>query len=378
MKSFALKLMLVASAASAGCVDDPSAPPSLDGRVTLVNTTVSVGGKALSPHAAPQAAPTFAYVASVSSPAIGDLTVQATNFAVHKDRGYVVYNTAGEDLAGGLEVLDLSDPDAPRLVASLIDTTAEFSDVAFVKDHVYAVGSDELGAILRVWDVKHKDVPVEVATLRLDAQYGTSITIGGPSGKTAYATFGANAGLAELDISDPDEPTVTRAVAIPNALYVVRVGANNLVLYGDTALAIERERAGALTPLATLAPTPIEAPGRMAVRGDQLYVNAGKSGLTRLAIHDGGASVTVLDHAAVDGTGNGLGASDELVFLAQGEAGIQVFTRDGTPQLLGEIEFPETRGSANQVLVGDGNGPHQKHLLISHGLEGFRILSFTE
>ncbi len=363
-----------------GCVD-PSASADLD-RVTLVNVPLSVvGGQPLTSGRQPLAplpTATFAYVASVAPPMASTVTVQATNFAIANNYGFVVYNDAGAAIAGGLDVLDLRDPKAPQLIASLVDTTAEFADVAADRGYVYAVGADGEGGILRVWDVHAATDPTVAATLHFDARYGTSLAL---DHDIAYVTLGTDGGLATVDVSDPTHPTLVRATPAANALYVVHKGANNLVLFGDSSLQLEGERDGAVWPLPTLAATPVAAPGRMVVNGDRAFVNAGTTGLTTLKITGDGDSAAITNHVDLDGTGNGIDASEKTLFLAQGEAGLQAYafnpaTNASPPTYLGRLEFPGIPASTNQVRWGATTGC--KDLLIGTGLGGFRIVSFTE
>jgi hypothetical protein len=370
---------ILAGAVLAGCLDAPptSMPGTLD-RLQLVNVPLSLDNRGTVPTEAllPIADPSFSYVAAVAPPVVDDVTVQATNFAIDHDHGYVVYNNAGsQPIAGGLDVLDMSQADAPRLIASLVDTDAEFADVAVSKGYVFAVGADSSGGILRVWDVQTPSAPTVVTTVALGAEYGTSMAL---DNDTLYATFGTSGGLVTIDVSDPRNPTVVRAVAAPNALSVVHKGANNLVLYGDTSLRLEGERDGDLWPLPTLADAPVAAPGRMVVHGERAYVNAGTTGLTTLKVTGDGDTVEINGHLDLDGTGNGIDASSNLLFLAQGEAGIQVYSLSGNkvPSYLGRAEFPDDPASMNQVRQGTAGSCTQ--LLIGSGLGGFRIVSFTE
>jgi hypothetical protein len=363
----------IAAAGLAGCVDEPTTMPGSLDRVRLVNAPLSLGDTPVVAESfAPSKAGTLTYVAAVASPTVSDVQVQATNFAIDGSHAYVVYNNAGsQPIAGGLDVVDLSHDGQPALVASLVDTDAEFADVAASGGYVYAVGADADGAILRVWNVQSPTNPSVVTTFALDGQYGTSLLV---EGTTIYATVGANGGLATIDVSDPAHPTLVRATEAANALAVARKGVNNLVLFGDQSLQLEGEHDGSVWALPTLAAAPVAAPGRMIIDDDRAIINAGTTGLTVVHLTGDGEAATITGNIALDGTGNGLGMSGNELFLAQGEAGVEVYDLDGEnlPKYRGKISFPNESASANQVRTGGKN-----QVLVGSGRGGFRILTYT-
>ena len=344
----------IAAAGLAGCVDEPTTMPGSLDRVRLVNAPLSLGDTPVVAESfAPIKAGTLTYVAAVASPTVSDVQVQATNFAIDGSHAYVVYNNAGsQPIAGGLDVVDLSQEGQPALVASLVDTDAD-------------------GAILRVWNVQSPTNPSVVTTFALDGQYGTSLLV---EGTTIYATVGANGGLATIDVSDPAHPTLVRATAAANALAVAQKGVNNLVLFGDQSLQLEGELDGSVWALPTLAATPVAAPGRMIIDDDRAIINAGTTGLTVVHLTGDGEAATITGNLALDGTGNGLAVTGNELFLAQGEAGVEVYDVDGEamPKYRGKISFPNESASANQVRTGGTN-----QVLVGSGRGGFRILTYT-
>lgn len=317
---------------------------------------------------------TFTHVATVEAPELAGRKVQATNFAVAGNYAYVVYNTAGTEIAGGIDVIDVSHVSAPELVGSHIDSTIEFAAVAVKGPYAYAVGSRADGGVLVVWDVHAPASPTRVATLALGSQYVTSIEI---ENHYAYVTIGAEGGVAVLDITKPTAPTVVRGTRVGNALYLRRTNGMNLVLGGSSAFELAGERDGTVWPMLTIADAPVAAPGRFATSGTRLFTNAGHTGLTTVELSTSATSATLRSHVELSGTGNGLDTSHDYLFLAQGEAGALVYSLDATPRYLGRFDFPDEPGSANQIryakhVAGAG------YLFLVDGLGGFRILSFDE
>ena len=376
MVSLPVRAVLVASML-VGCTDAEVATGT--DRLSLVGQPVQVvadpSTRAPSIEALAAATTRFTYVASVDAPVLAGQKVQATNFTIHGHYAYVVYNTAGEEIAGGLDVIDVTHVDAPVLVGSYVDASAEFSDVAAKGQYAFAVGSDGVGGLLAVWDVRTPTRPTTVARLGVGSQYATSITI---DDNNAYITVGAAGGLVVVDISAPTTPRVVRGTLAANALYLSRTNGINLVLGGASTLELSGERNGTIWPMLSIAPTHVEAPGRFATSGHQLFTNAGYTGLTTIDVASNTTSATMGVHQALPGVGNGIDASAHALFLAQGDAGALVYTLDaGAPTYLGQFAFPDVRGSANQIRYARSDG-NNSFLFLSGGLGGFRILSFQE
>ncbi len=377
--------LAVATASLAGACSSEAGDEPLDqSRITLVNAPLPVREDAasgaatgLAPRTLESEGATFTYVASVDAPKFQGKTVQATNFAFDRDWAFVVYNTAGPDIRGGIDVLDLSKPSQPKLVASIISEEQEFADIAVLGDFAYAVGATPRGATLKVFDVANPKRLVERGSLDLPAHYATSISL--ETANDAWVTTGTNGGLVHVDVSDAAHPAIAVSYPIPNALYVLPMEGAHLVLGGDPALAVHREKDGDLASVASVSPTFVEAPGRLARRDHRLFTNAGLTGLTQMDVSSDGREVTVSGHASLAGTGNGIDATSSYLFLAQGEAGafVRSFHGNDPPEPVGRFDFPDDRGSANQVRAGK-NGGTKTSVFLGDGLGGFRIVQFQE
>ncbi len=376
--------LATATALSAGACTEPTDEELDQSRIKLVNAPVPVRDDDAATGAVSGLKPqtleaegggAFVYVASVDAPMFNGKTVQATNFAFDGDTAYVVYNTAGPEIRGGIDVLDLSKLSQPKLVASIVSEEQEFADIALRGNFAYAVGATPRGATLKVFDIAKKSKVVEVGSLDLPAHYATSISL--ETANDAWVTTGTNGGLVHVDVSNPRQPKIETSYAIPNALYVLPMQGAHLVLGGD-ALAVHREKDGDLAAVAPVSPAFVEAPGRLAQRDHRLFTNAGLTGLTQMDVSADGRDVTVTGHSSLAGTGNGIDASSAHLFLAQGEAGTLLYDFHGNdpPAYVGKFDFPDDRGSANQVRAGKCGG--KPNVFVGDGLGGFRIIQFDE
>ena len=360
---------------------DRHAASSFAGRVRLVNHALSLvngkGNGVSTQTFSPSASSGYTYIAAVNPPvnaATGDV-LQATNFAFDATRSYVAYNMAGPKIEGAFDIVDLSDVAKPRIVGSLLFPDAEFADVALSGNYAVLSGQDQNGGELSVVDVSDPTNPAEVARLDLGSYYGTSIKI---DGTTAYITTGdQGGGVVTVDIASPRAPRVIGVVPVPNALHALRAGGRTLVLGGDPDTHLYAVDGQAAVDLATIATEHFDAPGRMAITNGSVITNGHDTGLSILTVAPDLSSASVLFHAPLTGTGNGIDIAGGLAILAQGEAGTLVYdvSNPASPHLLGSFSFPDESGSANEVRF--GTTATASYVFLSDGLQGFRIVQIA-
>ena len=80
-------------------------------------------------------------VAQVSAPSYtGAENLGATHIDIDGDYAYVSYNTVEDGYAGGIDVIDVSDPNNPRLTGRLYFSNADINAIAYDDGFVYAAG----------------------------------------------------------------------------------------------------------------------------------------------------------------------------------------------------------------------------------------------
>jgi hypothetical protein len=132
---------------------------------------------------------------------------------------------------GGLEILDISDPGAPAHVggysaAGLVNAVAVDGHFAFVAEAPGGGGGHPAGGGLAVLDIADPAAPRQVGAYRL----GTEISSVAVAGGFAYAYF-PNDGLEVIDVSDPAHPRQTgrnSAVAPPNGVRQLTISQGRL------------------------------------------------------------------------------------------------------------------------------------------------------
>ncbi len=359
---------------------------SVAGRVQVVNAALSVttpataqAHRAQAHRVLPQGftatgSSAYTYVAAVNAPtnpATSDV-LQATNFAFDATRAYVTYNMDGPAIEGALDVIDLSSPTTPALIGSLIFGSEEFADIAITGTTALLVGQDNNGGLLTVVDISDPTQPKELSKLSLGSYYGTSIAL---DGTNAYvATGDSGGGVVTIDVSTPTAPKISNIAALDNALSAIRASGMTLALGGSGGTDLFNVSTGTAVSLAPIGSEVFAAPVRMAVASGLIVTNGAHSGLTVLTPTNNYTSATVTFHADLTGTGNGVDVAGNLTILAQGEAGTLLYdvTVPDSPALLGSFDFPDDRGSANEVRFGTSGA--SDYVFLSDGLSGFRII----
>jgi len=64
----------------------------------------------------------------------------ATHVALDGDYGYVSYNTVGQDYVGAIDVIDVSDPNNPRVTSRVYYTNADLNSIAYDNGYLYVAG----------------------------------------------------------------------------------------------------------------------------------------------------------------------------------------------------------------------------------------------
>jgi len=64
----------------------------------------------------------------------------ATHVALDGDYGYVSYNTVGEDYVGAVDVIDISDPNNPRVTSRMYFTNNDLNAIAYNNGYLYVAG----------------------------------------------------------------------------------------------------------------------------------------------------------------------------------------------------------------------------------------------
>ena len=310
--------------------------------------------------------------------------LEATNVRIAGHIAYVVYNTAGPVVRGGIEVVDVSDLRHPKRLGTLLYNNTEFADVAVRGKLLYLVGDTTTPAggqtaVLKILDASNPAKIADVTTIDLPGFAATSIQM---DGNEAVVSVGDNAGLSIFDVTNERAPRLTANLPFPNALYATRYKNNYVALGGGqtTLLAAFNTKGTKVTDDLELSKQRTMSPGRFEIKGKTLYTNAGTTGLSLTTLpHGAKPKCKLLSQVTVPGTGNGLDLYRDYLFLAQGQGGIYVFdvSNKNAPRSLGNLNFHFAGESTNQVRFKRTHacpfGKIHGVLFVANGSGGLRI-----
>jgi LVIVD repeat len=188
----------------------------LANRLTLENSTLGIArvGGGLSAQAFQD---DYTLIGSVRSPVVNGVAVRATQVTVFGNYAFVSYNREGARYIGGIDVIDISDPTAPRLVSQMAlpttDVNAIYADPA--NGEVFFAGATDVTALTGP-GIPARPRPAVVGRARMNASgqlesVGVRLLQRGFAGngivKTATNLF-VSSGDDRASVTDPNDATI--------------------------------------------------------------------------------------------------------------------------------------------------------------------------
>lgn len=348
--------------------------------LAIVPVAGSGGGKA-----AFGAAVTFRLQAQVAPPEVGGTRLQASHVVRHGGRAYVAYNVRGDAFRGGVDAFDKLESSKPVLTSQVVfyDTDVSAIDQAGGDLYLATATANEAFANPAVLELLHlkgggKQVAESTARIPLSSFAATGVRV---DGGLTYVTTGSDGGLTIFDQDFnaifTDAVADARAVAVTGDYIVVMRGTPGMLrVYdeGSRARIHDIDLGGASIP---------QSKGSLFVVNDLAFVATGDGGVVVVDLV-AGVVIEQLPAPSVAGlpadltVSNGLAWHRDLLFIANGEAGLWVAQASdrldqlqGPPGLtvLGRVDLG---GSANYVEVkGD-------RLFVASGLSGLSIIEVND
>jgi hypothetical protein len=365
-------------------------------------------------------AETFEYrifhVAQVLPVSVDGVTVQANDVVISGTTAYVAYNTAGEEYAGALQIIDFSNENRPAITAEIGLPNADVNAVAVSGSDIYIagawepevvgatdrafvarIGASELGGLngVNAADIAARRVP-------LSSFAATGIAI---KGDTVFVSTGAENG--ELEILDATLTPAEPPIVYPDIRDIAAYHGGVIALQGTDTSGLATGRVlvfkGDGTEFDAL-PIPDfgspEAKATIEVYDNHYaFLGLSEGGFTAVWLKDepeqGVDTVTTLFEIenpevawSTKTTTNSASYSGDLVFTANGEAGFRVFRvledlkRDQQPaefgELIGFVPFDEfgtddegNYWSANHIEYRD------EVLIVASGTGGVNFYTLT-
>ena len=313
-------------------------PAALRGRTHLTSeplAIVPVGPAATAPRSPSDESFSLVLVAEIDPPEVDGTSLQASHSIIKGNKAYVAYNVQGPVRKGGVDVFDVSQPDAVELVSSAL---FEDTDVSAIDNHgssaLYLVAATDdpafaTPAVLEVVDLQGGKLTTTSTRIDLPSYVGTGVRV---KGDRVYVTSGTGGdpvgGLSiferrTLELAAFDAFEDARAVDVKGDLVVAMRGTSGeLRLY-------EKQSGGLFQTYATGGANIPESKSTVFVSDGCAFYAAGDEGL-RVVELGSGAAVVTLPVPDIDGVApedevtNGASASGNLLFIANGGAGLFV------------------------------------------------------
>ncbi len=317
-------------------------------------------------------------VGSISPPTNQDgVAVRATFVQVVGDKAYVGYNKEGEQYAGAIEVVDISNPSQPAVVSQALFDDTDVAALTISPDGgtLLAAGArdiDQTGfaypAMVEAMTLSGGnltstttayDIPAYVANGVVWGTNWISVSSGNADGSGQAGGAGAfsHAGGSFFDPINWD--------AYNNSQYLVAGLSGSVALeVGQNAkFHIYTSASDSLTPGETLALDPIlpvDGKNTLAVHDGILYAALGTDGMKAYDMSSWSQTPvysaprpTIGDGLAADYLTNSVAADDDFVYLANGAGGLYVGRRPGAGASLDVVGTWDFSSSANFVAVSD-------------------------
>lgn len=365
---------------------------SLSSRITYFNEPIDFNKK--SSKANP--AHTWYYVAEVESPSFLGSDLSATHVVIADDKAYVSYNRQGSDHAGGIEVIDLSNPAYPQIVSQELYDGIDVNAVAVdyngndnQRKVWLAMSSFKKGAVLRQVMLQNGLLTNQIDDLTLSKSLSDGSIAASANGIVAssdyiYVTAGQSHGgtfqvsTADFSILANEEYTHAKHPAVNginngSKQVTLRTGDNSQLLVYN----VGADRNYNTIDIDAIYHQNVEEPynGKstlfMDKGGEIAYVASGFNGLKAYNVNSGEEVFTSPSDMLSSGNTNGLSKDDDYIYLANGADGLFIGT---LPEGGGEIQavqvwdMDESGASANLVQT-DGDW-----IFVAKGGGGLKIL----
>lgn len=315
-------------------------------------------------------------VAEVAPPVYNGKTLRATHIAVEGNYAYVSYNTEGETYLGAIEVLNITNPNAPQLVMQAILPDTDVSSVRYDNGKLYIAGAKNIYA-------SGASTPAFVGSMTLSGGMLTNVlqqtVLAGKmatdvtsSSSKYYAVSGATGVLAQLSkTSQQVEVSIPlsdlRALGYNNNKVVVLSGTQGVKIYDANGLNL-------ITSFTTSSDV-AEAKRTIDFIDGKLLVSEGYNGVGVYNLSTGAklqklaVPTQVPNTNPADIVSNAVSVNSGRVFVANGGAGIYVYTPDNNDlKLMGSLDL---KGSSNFVMS------KGEYIFVATGAGGLKIIKMV-
>lgn len=373
--------------------------PEADARMVIVNEAVVLNDTTLE-RSACQKYGAWSRVADVTTLTHSSGNLSTTHIAISGDLALVSYHKRGSVNYGAVEVIDLKDPNSPKIRSQAFFSNADVNSIAVEQNPSgnttkvwVALGDNKNGAMLGELSLKNKKFENNYyRTVKLAYELeGTTISSNAnditEAGDYLYVTAGrSNGGVlvlnkADLSVAGYKQFANAKGVAVNGG---VANEATVAAIQTDGTPGIHTDLVGSFSfnnffPIDAITHQNVEDPqgGKTtaAFTGEgspYLMTTSGKNGVKGYDISNGQLVFSSPEKMIEFGNANGLTIDDQFMYVACGAEGLAIFPllQNGLPDeestFIWDLEEPEA--SANYVAARNG------WVFVAKGEGGFKIL----
>ncbi|HSD08742.1 hypothetical protein [Flavobacterium sp.] len=316
----------------------------------------------------------MALLAEITPPKYNGLTLKATHVDAKDNYVYVSYNTEGDAYLGAIDVIDVSQPNNPRLIVQAILPNIDVNTVVYNNGNLYLSGAVDIDqnpglktpAFVGKMPLQSGLLTSFYDTVSLTSNVGTGVAV---ADAKYFGVSGSNGVLAKIDkATNVVETTIPiadlRAVGSINNKIVVLSGTNGVKIFNADNLDLQ---------IAFSVSTDVpDAKRTIDFQRDNVLVSEGYQGLKVYNLNSGSLLQTLdlpHDYTGIDASDvvtNAVSVNGDFVYVANGAAGVSVYKNvNNNLNLLGSIQLD---GSSNYVKsVGD-------YIYVATGNGGLKII----
>jgi hypothetical protein len=318
-------------------------------------------------------------IAEVAPPVYQGTVLRATHVDINGNYAYVSYNKEGEKYRGGIQVFDISNTSAPKLVAEAMFPNTDLSAVVFNNNRLYFSGAtsvDEDPTLKSPGLVGYIDIVngIPATTYKFASVQGQVATDIALANNKLYVASGSTGGLTVMDPLTLEQ----EQYIVSGDLRAVAANSNKVAtLSGETGLYFYNPQG--LAQLANIATGQdiAESKRTIAFNNNYLLVAAGRMGVQYYNTADyklaGELRLPTVAPPGIDineYVTNAVSVNDGLFLAANGAAGLYACNETSTHglELLGAIDLD---GSSNYVKIkGD-------YIFVATGKGGLKIIKLV-
>ncbi|WP_411030620.1 hypothetical protein [Spongiimicrobium sp. 3-5] len=319
-------------------------------------------------------------VAQVTPPSYrGNNSLTASHVDVDGDYAYVAYNSVGEAYFGAIDVINISNPNSPRVTSRLFYLNADINSIKYENGYVYAAGGVNAETSVRATSNSFI-AKIVVSNGRLNTSAG--ITYGFQQGFNAndvrvegsrvLSTSGKDGSLTVYNKSD-----MSIENEIPyDDLRSLDINNNTIALLNaSTGISVLDANYQLIKEIAIDSDFGIATKKTIDFNGDKIIVSEGSKGAGVYSFSSGSLLEYIpilIDPEGVDDSDvvtNAVASNKEVILMANGGAGLCLSEDNGNnADLVGIIEL---EGSINYVESKDD------YVFAASGKEGLQIIKLN-